>query len=216
MRELYVLAEGQTEEAFVGRVLAPHLQAFDLYPTPVLVATKRPAEGGKYGGGVTSWAQVEREVHQLLGASHAVTVTTMIDLYGLPDDWPGYHNRPSGPPAVAEHLEAAMAAAVRHPRFLPYLSLHEYEALLFAAPETVASVAGPDVSKRLAADVRAAGSPEAVNEGQQTSPSKRLQRYWPGYARLTDGPTIASRTGLQRLRSRCTHFGQWLTNLESL
>ena len=119
-----MLAEGQTEEAFVNLLLAPHLADYDLLAIPIIVATKRPAAGGKERGGVSSWRQVEGDIRRLLGDSNAIGVTTMIDLYGLPRDWPGIELAPSEPFQRVRYLESAMAAAIGNGRFVPYLSLH--------------------------------------------------------------------------------------------
>lgn len=89
MRRALVLVEGQTEEAFVGSVLYPHFLVLGLALRPVVISTKRVKAGGKFKGGITSSQQVCREVRFLLNDSGAAAVTTMLDLYGLPDDFPG-------------------------------------------------------------------------------------------------------------------------------
>jgi hypothetical protein len=217
VRQLFVLAEGQTEEIFVRDVLAPHLHAFEIHAQPVLIATKRVASGGKYRGGVTSWTQVEGDLRRLLGASHAVAVTTMIDLYALPSTWPGLATRPTGPRQVVAHIEDAMASRIDDARFLAHLTLHEFEALLFCGPDICARrAANPSVATRMSADVTSSGEPELVDDGPDTAPSKRLLRVWPTYAKTVDGPTIAAEIGLDRLRNECPHLDRWIAALEAL
>ena len=66
MRQIFLLAEGQTEERFVKMVLAPHLTAYDLHVEPTIVTTKRITAGKNHRGGISSWRKVEREIRYLL------------------------------------------------------------------------------------------------------------------------------------------------------
>ena len=216
MRWLYVLCEGQTEEALVDRVLAPHLTTFDVELAPVVVATKRPAAGGKFRGGVVSWAQVKREVVRLLKDRSALGVTTMIDLYGLREGWPGWDAPAHSPRERVERLEAGMCDDVGDSRFIAHLTLHEYETLVLACPQEAAAVSGmSELDGRLRTDAAQAGGPELVDDGPTTAPSKRLIALWPGYLKTTDGPTIVERAGLAAVREACPHFDAWITPLES-
>lgn len=40
-------------------------------------------------------------------------------------------------------------------------------------------------------------------------------REFPKFRKTVQGINIARRIGIDRLRSRCTHFHEWLTRLES-
>ncbi|HSY47889.1 MAG TPA: DUF4276 family protein [Thermoanaerobaculia bacterium] len=95
-----VLVEGQTEERFVKDVLAPAFWPRSLYLSPTILVTKRVKDGPNFKGGVTRFAQFENDLRRLMNAGGAV-VTTMLDYYGLPDDFPGMNTRPNGtPPAT--------------------------------------------------------------------------------------------------------------------
>jgi len=61
----------------------------------------------------------------------------MMDLYALPHDVPGHAEAMAlaSPYAQAATLEAALADALKDQRFLPYVQVYEFEALLLAAPE---------------------------------------------------------------------------------
>ena len=105
MRQLYVPVEGQTEEVFVRDTLAVHLNRSGLDPRAIVLKTRRLRSGKAIKGGVGSWSQVKRQICELLRASHVVGVTTMLDFYGLPSDFPGQDNRPTQPRTAVEHLE---------------------------------------------------------------------------------------------------------------
>jgi hypothetical protein len=214
-----VLVEGQTEETFVRDVLGPHLLGFQTALHVTIISTKRIKTGGKFRGGVTGYAQVRREVRNLLEDTGAVAVTTMIDYYALPDDFPGQANLPRGGTCYqrAEHLERAFQSEISHRRFLPYLSLHEFESLLLVLPEEIGralpTAAAVDLLK---ADIAGYASPEEVNDGPTTHPAERIRRSAPGYQKRLHGPLIAARIGLQAIRERCPHFAAWLRRLEEL
>lgn len=217
MRRVYILAEGQTEETFLREVIQPHLWDFEIEVLVTLLITKRGKDGRKFRGGITSYEKLRREVRLLLIDRGAVAVTTMLDFYGLPEDFPGRPQLPRGScyDRVA-YLEDAFRADIGHQRFHPYLSLHEFEALLLVAPEQIGG-ALPGVSTvELASEAARFQSPEEIDEGPETHPSVRIQRSAPGYVKPVHGPIIARRIGLDAMRRSCPHFDAWLRRLEAL
>ena len=221
MRRGLVLVEGQTEQAFVNRTLNPHLQTVGLYLTPIVVETKRPASGGKHAGGVSAWAKLEPQLDRLLDDRGAV-VTTMFDLYGLPRDAPGARGSEHlAPRPRVETIEQALADHMRsrrqHEHFVPYVSLHEFEALMYTSPDDVAAHAGSaNLGQRLRADLEKCGERELIDDGPDTAPSKRVARHWPGFAKAIDGPSIVHQIGIARLVGSCPHFGAWVRRLEAI
>lgn len=59
-------------------------------------------------------------------------------------------------------------------------------------------------------------SPEEINEGPTTAPSKRLLGLFPGYQKTLYGPMAAAAQGLAPLRAACPHFNQWVSVLVAL
>jgi hypothetical protein len=59
-------------------------------------------------------------------------------------------------------------------------------------------------------------SPEEIDEGPDTAPSKRIRRIFPGYQKPFHGPMVAVAIGLDLVRARCPHFADWLARLERL
>jgi hypothetical protein len=221
MRRIHVLAEGQTEETFVRDLLGPHLLDHGVLVTPVLVSTKRALSGRKFKGGLGSYARLKREVLHLLRDTSAVAVTTMIDFYGLPDDCPRPAAGPSATPLQrAAGAERALGADIGDPRFVPHVSLHEFEALLFVEPMVTAAVLAPDATEKLGEALAAVrgqfAGPEDINDGPATHPARRLADACPSYNKVRHGPLVVARVGLSAARAACPHFGAWLTRLESL
>ena len=59
-------------------------------------------------------------------------------------------------------------------------------------------------------------TPEEIDEGQGTAPSKRIRSFAAHYQKVTDGNLAATRIGLKRMRRKCPHFDHWLDSLEAL
>jgi len=219
LKRVHALVEGQTEETFLRQVLAPHLSDFGVALNPVIVATKRIKTGLKFRGGVTGYGKVRRDLLHLLGDSSAAVVTTMFDLYGLPEDFPpsaGISSKISGLKRALE-LEAALRQDLSNPRILPYFSVHEFEALLLASPEELETVfPNAPFAHHLKEVLAAVATPEEVNDGVGTHPSARILHHVPSYRKALHGPIIAKRVGLATIRRRCPHFHQWVGTLESI
>lgn len=218
MKRLLILVEGQTEETFVRDVLSPHLSARSIHAIPVLLKTKRVKSGGAFRGGVTSTEQVLGDIRRLLGDSGARAVTTILDYYALPDDFPGMQTRPGGGPHLrVAHVEQALGNVFQGPRFIPNLVLHEYETWIYSEPQATRWVfddAGvPGQLERIRA---LCGGAELIDEGPTTAPSKRLLNVFPPYRKTLHGPLAVGAIGLAAVRHACPHADAWLTQLESL
>lgn len=213
-----VLVEGQTEERFVKDILAPAFWPRGLYLIPTILVTKRVKDGPNFKGGVTRFARFENDLRKLMSSGGAV-VTTMLDYYRLPVDFPGMNTRPPGTPRQrVEHVEQAISAYFGSPgNFVPFLALHEYEAWLFASPDALPGVMN-DAAKQADIEVirESVNTPEEINDDPECAPSKRILKLFPSYRKVAHGPMAAGRIGLERIRTECPHFDQWLAALEAV
>lgn len=220
MIRLNILVEGQTEEDFVWRLLQPHLSHLQVTP---FVVTTNEKPGGRGGNTNRTFAYADRDLRRLLTrcAAGEVYLTTMLDLYALAPDSPGVATAPTGDPyQCVAHIEAAFESHYGSPHlFFPYLSLHEFEALVLTDIDRFATAlpgaAAAEGIALLKADVGAT-PPEEVNQNPATAPSKRIERLVPGYRKRASGILIAEEIGLTQIRARCLHFDAWLTRLEAL
>jgi hypothetical protein len=114
-----------------------------------------------------------------------------------------------------EHLEQAFAADIADARFVPHVQLHEFESLLFAEPAKFEiffpSCEKPVAALQAVADAHA--SPEEIDDGPTTAPSKRTA--YEG-AKAAAAPQLAAAIGLDVMRGKCSHFAAWLSSLERL
>jgi len=220
MKRGLVLVEGQTEERFVNECLASYLLARGLARATTIVKTKRVVGASHVAGGVHSYGQVQRDLGLLLHDTNASVITTLLDYYALPADFPGLRARaPGSPQARVEQLEAAWAASIGDARFVPHLALHELEAWVYADPSRLEPWMfddEPSVVAAITAVAAAHGTPEDINEGPRTAPSKRLLDAFPGYQKTLHGPLAIAAVGIDRIRAVCPHFDQWLGGLEPI
>lgn len=224
MIRLFIVVEGKTEERFVKRVLGPHLDALGVYTTCYTVTTRRdPHTGAKVGRGGGHWKHWLHDVKRVTTAQRGddVRVTTLFDLYGLPEDFPelDQHARLPDTATRVARLEQAMATAVGDPRFIPYLQRHEMETLVLAVLDVLGTLL--DTRKDIEGCARLAAEvghlcPEDVNDGQHTAPSKRLAARIPAYDKAQHGPEALALAGLDEIRAACPRFHAWLTRLEQL
>lgn len=144
----------------------------------------------------------------------------MVDLYSLPQDFPGYeagmarlHGR-----AKAEALQQSLAEVIADARFIPYLQCHEFEALVLADPGRISTIYDvPNAEmEALCRECSAYASPEEINLGQHSHPKYLIKQRVPDYDETLAGPLLAEDIGLATLRVKCPHFGDWLTRLEAL
>lgn len=225
MVRLYIFAEGRTEQTYADTVLKHHLATFGVYVQgPVLIAHARK-RGKVHRGGGRRYQPMRNDISRFLAQEKGSDTffTTMIDLYAIHSDFPGladaeeirhlYRQR-------VERLEKAFADDVGDPRFIPHIQLHEFETILFVSPEAFRSFY-PECAKEVVAlqeIAQAHASPEEINDGPLTAPSKRIIATIPDYegGKPTAGPQIAASIGLELIREKCQHFDAWLKILEHL
>ena len=220
MTRVHVVVEGPTEESFIKDVLAPVLWLRHVYATPIILG---PA-GHK--GGNTSYARVRKDVVVLLKQDPTAYCTTMLDLYGLGQGFPGTPLPPNlSNVNKVTYIEAAIKADIvmqlpdwrPDVRFLPYLQLHEYEGLLFSDPGAFASGIGqPRLAQQFQTIRNAFHTPEDINDNPNTAPSKRVLGAHPAYRKIVDGTLAARAVGIQKMRQQCAHFREWVEKLEAL
>jgi hypothetical protein len=214
-----IIVEGQTEESFIDKVLAPALWHREIYLTPIILGVP-----GHKGGNV-NYARVKKDILLHLRQDPAAYCSTMLDLYALGDGFPGVPPPP--------HLTGLQKASVRELaiyqdivasdpetrpdlRFYPYLQVHEYEGLLFSDPDAFARGLGQQVlSGRLRAIRDAFATPEDINDNPQSAPSKRVLAVYGSYRKVIEGTVAAQEVGVATMRQQCPHFHQWVSRLET-
>lgn len=204
MIRLAVSVEGQTEEEFVEKSLAPHLQSRNVFTNPVLIGrARRPIKGG---GDVTV-DRLANEMRYLRKSFDAVT--SLVDFYGFRD------KGSRQPDDLVETIRRRIGRLDKR-TVLPYVQLHEFEGLLFSNVEAFARI----LPFAPIADLKSIRSkfdtPEDINDRSESAPSKRIKTLIPQYRKALHGPLLAHDIGLDTIRSECSRFDAWLRWLEAL
>ena len=210
MIRLHFIVEGQTEEAFVRDVLGPHLWVFQV------VSAVRSV------GGITRHQKLKNDLLRWMREDRNADArfTSMVDLYGLPRDFPGRETaeRIADPFERVRVLEESFATDIADRRFIPYIQLHEFEALLFSNPDGFAVRFSERAAliQKLHAIRSQFPSPEHIDDGSDTAASKRILTVFPDYDKVTVGPLVVNHIGIEAVRRECRHFHDWVSRLEEL
>ncbi len=209
MIRIGVICEGQTESGFVNRCLAPYcLQEANVLLTPRLLA----ARSGRHRGGRVTVERLAEAVY--CDRFQFDRVTTLVDFYGF-QEAAGREKT-----ALEEDIRAAVIG--RNPDLdprsvLPYVQMHEFEALLFADVTAFALALcerwTPEVKSALFAVADEFPNPEVINNSPETAPSKRLKRIIPRYDKILDGVLVAEAIGVDAMRRCCPFFDDWVEKL---
>ncbi len=227
---LHITVEGQTEERFVKQVLAPYFAGHRLWTDARCVLTSKDKRAHiAYRGGLrrsSAYPTVKKDICAWMkeDTDSRTRFTTMFDLYALPSDFPGYAAAASvrDPYRRIAVLEQALAADINGElndrRFIPYLQLHEFEALILADPQQLdwEFLEHAEPIQRLVEMVQlAGGNPELIDDGQTTAPSKRIIAEIAEYegTKAISGPLVAEKIGMPVLLQRCRHFADWIEGL---
>jgi hypothetical protein len=224
MKKILISVEGPTEEQFIESILRPYLESIlqpyllsdQCFLQPVILKTRREPSGKTYKGGVSSYDHIKKEVKFLLGDTSACIVTTMYDYYGLPNDFPGKKSLQPQWDAYqkVQHLEEKFQEDkdINDPRFIAYLSLHEFEALLLSDIDQVIGYLKRKGARDLGSLSRIKNIlPELVDDNNP--PSHRIRGAYRGYGKLSDGILLAEQIGLHTMLEKCPHFKQWVDRL---
>lgn len=224
---IHVLCEGQTEQGFVETVLKPYLldKGIDAVKS-VLVTTNKKLNAR---GGILKYEYAIRDLELLKktfvdGQYERHIFTTMFDLYALPTDFPGYKEAITKMDKYerVKTLEEAFAKDCDDARFIPYIQLHEFEALVFCGLSFLKDLY-PKCKvgyRELENTLLCQPNPELINTNPDKAPSKRIikaietdSKSLYRYNKPRTGKYVTEKVGIEELRSKCKHFSDWIDNL---
>lgn len=216
--EIVVIVEGHTELKFVKDVLAPYLGEKHIGMTAIIAS-----KSGQKGGDIR-FERIKNDFGNFLKQRKDTYITMFIDFYGIAE-WPEYDaaRRERTHKGKSEKFLATTKAKVleffseydAERRFIPYVSMHEFEALLFSAPAVLARHLGV-TSEKIEAIITACGEAEKINDSPQTAPSKRLENLHSCYKKTSTGLAIAKAITIDVMRDKCPLFNAWLSHIEKL
>ena len=214
MRRLVFIVEGRSEERFINKLLIPYLsakeglQGIPMHAQQLVTNRKRLIRGGN-----VSFGKFANDVRNI-AAFGDVLVTTLIDFFRLPTDFPGYTTDSMKVDMVEQAIRDTLATEVDPAIFLPYIQRHEFETLLFS---NIDGFSVMDMDKKSLAQLesieREYANPEDINGGAETAPSKRLEHIF-NYEKAADSFAILSAIPIDTIRAKCPRFDRWVAQLE--
>lgn len=209
-KRVYIIVEGQTEEAFVKEILAKYLERFEIYVTPIILQTSRGHKGG-----FVNYEHLRRTLIPLLHSQGKdIVVSTFLDFFRCPD-LPEKHLYEN----ISDHrervgcMEEAIKRNINDWRFFPYIQLHEFEALLFSSVKGFEKYFSEDENLQLRNIIRDFQNPEDINSTPEGAPSKRLLKIVNGYDKIIYGNIVALEIGIETIMKKCHRFRSWVETI---
>jgi hypothetical protein len=220
--EIVVIVEGPTEQIFIRDIVTPHLAESNIVLTPIILS-----KPGQKGGDV-KFTRAKNDIERHLKQRRDTYLTLFVDYYGIKKGWPGRDIREDERLALtaAQKAKKVNDATLQEvcqlfndyrpdKRFIPFIAMYEFEALLFSDPQILADRL--HVRKNIIDDIlRECREPENINDSPSSAPSKRLEDLSNRFKKTTTGITIAKEIGLAKIRDKCPIFNEWLTRIENL
>jgi hypothetical protein len=217
MKRLIIVVEGDTEKEFIDKVLSPYLYTKGLQSVNCFKIKHTK-------GGLTKYQHLKTDLINCIYESN-VLVSTLIDFYALPKDFPKYEDAKTIvnkadklaflEKAIVEDLENEKEKSF--PNLFPYIQLHEFEALVFCSIDAIKSLYSNEDAKfnELEKIMEAHPNPEDINDKPETAPSKRLKnnQLIRGYNKVNDGIMIIEEAGVDTVLRKCPRFNNWVETL---
>lgn len=204
MKRLVFIVEGDTELLLLDKVVIPYLitKGISNISKQTIVTNRKQHKKG----GVGSYGKYKNEVMRTLSQGN-VLVTTLVDFYALPTDFPDFSTDKAD---VVQMEQAILTDFGNTSDFIPYIQLHEVEALMFSSTEGFEFVED-DENKidLLRAIMQEYPNPEDINNSPETAPSKRLINII-DYDKTGDGEFILEMVGIGAMLDKCPRFKDWI------
>lgn len=208
MKRLVFIVEGDTEIILVQKHIVPYLYRMGLtnaMNAQTIITNRKQHKKG----GVTDYVKFRNEVERTFSQGNVI-ITTLIDFFRLPNDFPGYTTNS----LLIHQIEDAIHQDFgQNPDFIPYIQRHELEALMFSSREGFDLVIDDHQKiQEIDSIIEAYPNPEDINNNPNTAPSKRLERIF-NYDKTGDGELILEMLGIDQMLEKCPRFKEWIDKL---
>lgn len=220
MKRVHIIVEGQTEVKVFYSILAPYI--FSKTGAYIEITPIKHS-----GGGIVKYSKLLPELRNHLADKEKI-VSTFFDYYGILEkhNYPKYKeakidqsNAKVGVVLMEDGLKDDLALqGINTNNFIPYIQLHEFEALLFSSDEGFEfQYDNERILRELKAISPRYQSPEDINDSPVTAPSKRiiaiLDRHGEKYEKVIDGDAISTMVGIEVMLEKCPRFKVWVETL---
>ena len=211
MKRLYIIVEGQTEQEFVNSMIAPYMQQFGIYDvTPILIRTSTTGRGG-----FVNYEHLKNDAIKLLHSKKDDFIVSMfVDFFRIPEipkkeRWEAKANHME----KVEKMEKCITEDINDHRFIPYIQLHEFEALLFSSNKGFENYFAEKEANSTQQIIETFKNPEDINSSPEGAPSKRLLAIKDDYDKVIEGNLIALEVGFNDILAKCPRFKAWIEKL---
>lgn len=208
MKRLVFIVEGDSEIILVQNLIVPYLIGLGfknaMHAQTIVTNRKQHKKGG-----IANYAKFKNEVNRTFAQGNVI-ITTLIDFFRLPTDFPNYTNDSQ----KIEQIELGILQDFQNnPDFIPYIQRHELEALMFSHISGFNLVIDdPDKLKEVELIMQQFPNPEDINNSPETAPSKRLNNIF-RYDKTTHGVMIFEMIGIHPILNKCPRFAEWINKL---
>ncbi len=212
MKRVVFIVEGDTEISFVQKCVMPYLyqKGFKnpMNAQKMLTNRKLNKKGGNVG-----YEYLKNDICRV-AATKNVLITTLLDFFRLPTDYPHYTTDSHKIKEMEEAIKETLSEMVEPSCILPYIQRHEIETLMYTNMDGFNLVVDDeDTLKKLQGIIEEYPNPEDINGGAETAPSKRLMKIFP-YEKTSDGEMILEALNIDDIRAKCPRFNEWMEKLE--
>ena len=212
MKRVVFIVEGDTEVSFIQKRVIPYLYSKGftnpMNAQKILTNRKLNKKGGNVG-----FEYLKNDVSRV-AATKNVLITTLLDFFRLPTDFPGYTTDSLRLPDMEQGIKEKVTEFMDASCFLPYIQRHEIESLMYTSMDGFNVVVDDQESlDELQRIIDSYPTPEDINGGADTAPSKRLMRIFP-YEKTADGEMILEALDIDDIRGKCPRFNKWMVILE--
>jgi hypothetical protein len=208
MKRLVFIVEGDTEIILVQNLIVPYLINLG-FQNPMHAQTIITNRKQHKKGGVTGYGKFKNEITRTLSQGNVI-ITTLIDFFRLPNDFPGY----TDDSMKIEQIENAILEDFNNNNdIIPYIQRHELEALMFSNRNGFELVIDNN-EKLLEIDyiLEKYNNPEDINNLPETAPSKRLKNIF-NYDKTGDGELIFGMLEIESIIEKCPRFSEWINRI---
>lgn len=213
MKRIEIIVEGQTEQEFITTILAPYLYDHGVgVVTPICIRTSATGRGG-----FPNYEYLRNDVRRALASKDSNLVVSMfVDYFRVPKKhMPGYEiwGNEQNHFRQVEMMEAEIGRDIADRRFVPYIQMHEFEALLFSSNAGARKYWTIEKSQKVDEIITTFDNPECINTTPEGAPSKRLLEISPDYQKVLEGNIFALEIGIDKILAQCPRFNAWVQEL---
>jgi hypothetical protein len=207
MKRLVFVVEGNTEVNFVNNKIIPYLIELG-HKNPMTVQTIITNRKQHKKGGVINYEYFKNDINRVLAQGNVI-VTSLIDFYKLPNNFPNYSKDSN----YIDAIEKAIVEDINNEFLIPYIQKYELESLMFSDSNAFKIVIdSPKQMDEINEIIESFVCPEDINSNPEKAPSKRLNKIF-NYDKISDSYLIFDSMKIEVIIDKCPRFNLWIKKI---